>query len=66
MYYFYLLGSTNGCPVLVIPGNVVVVSNTSTEISLKCKSGFNLTTGDLYLECVNGTWVGGIPVCSRK
>ena len=64
--FYLLLGDTNGCPMLEITENVVVVFNTSSEISLDCKPGFNLTTGDLHLECVNGIWVGELPVCSRK
>jgi hypothetical protein len=49
-----------------VPENVTIVSNTSTEISFNCKVGFNLTSGDLHIECVNNTWEGDIPTCSSK
>lgn len=49
-----------------MPENVTIVSNTSTEISFNCKVGFNLTSGDLHIECVNNTWEGDIPTCSSK
>ena len=49
-----------------MPENVTIVSNTSTEISFNCNVGFNLTSGDLHIECVNNTWEGDIPTCSSK
>ena len=55
-----------GCPNASVPINATITSLDNDTVEYVCNQNYLYLSGDLTMECVNGTWNGNPPFCVRK